>query len=354
MTKASLAWCLVLAACTETPETSSCEQAARHLEECLPGFVAEHGETCDADADAHADWVLSRTCDQILTDAGDGKADGLPALEGVKIRKEGNLTFFSIPLARTAAEDRGHLLDEMIGKFTRRMGELNQDMIAHGVDLSGVLVGDVANQFAANYSSTINTVIGTDTSSDVAVALGDTVQNPTKLSTWKRYVIPQAYIAYFSAKFSINVGVGGGVSATVMIVVQPWLTLAVDHTKAQPTVVGKSYDVDVAVMGAPNVDVGFGAGGGPALRLGLGAVFGPLDHPEDVAGWGIGLSGSASAPFIGGLAGKFVTVLKYPPLFMLLLGYSTGTSGELEIHGNLTKLLDLNAFLQWIDTLAAG
>jgi hypothetical protein len=341
MIKASLPLLLVVAACAGT-DVSTCEEAARHLEECVPG------EACDLDGAALVDWV--QTCNQL----DEGKADGLPKLEGVRIRKEGNLTFFSIPLARAAADDRGHLLDAMVGQFSQRMGQLNQDMIAHGVDLSGILTGDLAAQFTANYSSTIQAVIGTDTSANVAVALGDTIEEPTKLSSWKRYAIPQAYIAYFSAKFTINVGVGGGASATVMIVAQPWVTIAVDHTKAQPTVVGKTYDVDVALLGAPNVDVGIGTGGGVALRLGLGAVFGPLDRPQDIAGWGIGLSGSAGVPVIGGLSGKFVSVLKYPPLFMLMLGYSSGTSGELEIHGNLTKLLDLQAFLAWIDTLASG
>ena len=140
----------------------------------------------------------------------------------------------------------------------------------------------------------------------------------------------------------------------MFIVVQPWLTLAIDHTLAEPKVVSKSYDVDVAVLGAPNLDIGFGAGGGPALRLGVGAIFGPLDQPSDVAGWGIGLSASATAPVIGGVTGKFVTVLQYPPLFMLLAGYSTGTSAEVEVHGNLQKLLDLNEFIVWIETFASS
>jgi hypothetical protein len=328
---------------------SSCEEAAARMDSCLPGMVSERPAVCDADAEAHAEWVMSRTCDEILTDAADGKADGIPALEGVKIRREGNLTYFSIPLARTGDSDRGYLLDAMVQQFSARMGQLNQQMIAHGLDLGGVLTGDTANAFLANYTSTINAVIGANTSENVAVALGETVQNPTKLSTWQRYVIPQAFVAYFSAKFSVNVGIGGGASATVMIVVQPWLTLAVDHTLAQPKVVSKTHDVDVAIIGVPNVDIGFGAGGGPSLRLGLGAVFGPLDQPNNVAGTGIGLSGSATAPVIGGLSGKFVTILKYPPLFLLMLGYSTGTAAELEIHGDLQQLLDLGAFLHWID-----
>jgi hypothetical protein len=355
MLKLRLASVLVLAlgACAEQHQTA-CDQAAVHMEECLPGIVADRPATCDSAAEAQAQFVLDRSCPQLLADAADGKADGVPTLQGVRIRNEGNLTYFSIPLARTSSDDRGALLDQMVSQFSHSMADINAQTMAHGLDLSGVLTGDAATQYTNALNGTLTAIIGQDQSSDVAVEVGSTVNNPTKLSTWKRYVIPQAYIAYFSAKFSINAGIGGGVSATVMLVVQPWLTLAVDHTLAQPKVVDKQYEVNMDVLGVPNVDIGFGAGGGVALRVGVGAVFGPLNEPADIAGWGIGLSASGTAPVIGGLSGKFVTVLKYPPLIMLLLGYSTGTSADLEIHGNIQKLLDLNAFLAWIDSLGSG
>ena len=354
MIKPRLALLLSLAPACAGDQQSTCDQAAAHMEACLPGLVAERPATCSASDETTARYVLSRTCDQLLADAADGKADGVPTLQGVRIRNEGNLTYFSIPLARTAADDRGALLDQMVSQFDNKMGDLNQQMIAHGIDLSGVLTGQVATDFQNNLTSTLDAIVASDQSSNVAVEVGDSVQNPTSLSTWQRYVIPQAFSVYFSAKFSIDYGVGGGFSATVMPVVQPWLTLAVDHTLAQPKVVDKQYEVNVDIIGIPNVDIGFGAGGGVALRAGVGAVFGPLDEPHDVAGWGIGLSATFTAPVIGGLQGKFVTILKYPPLFLLMLGYNSGTSGELEIHGNLQKLMDLDSFLAWIDSLVSG
>jgi hypothetical protein len=54
---------------------------------------------------------------------------------------------------------------------------------------------------------------------------------------------------------------------------------------------------------------------------------------------------------IGGLSGKFITVLRYPPLFMFMMGYSTGTGAELEVHGNIQRILDLNGFIGWIESL---
>jgi hypothetical protein len=352
MIKTLAASLLLVLACAQP--SSPCDEAAAHLETCLPGLVADRPATCSGNDQIQAEYVLSRTCQQLLLDASDGKADGVPTLQGVRIRNEGNLTYFSIPLARVASDDRGALLDQMVQQFDTKMGELNGQMIAHGIDLSSVLTGDAAAEFQANLKSTLDAIVASDQSSNVAVEVGDTTSNPTELSSWERYVIPQAFSVYFSAKFSIDYGVGGGFSATVMPVVQPWLTLAVDHTLAQPTVVDKEYEVNVDVIGIPNVDIGFGAGGGVAFRVGLAAAFGPLDEPADLAGWGIGLSATATAPVIGGLQGKFVTILRYPPLLLLMLGYNTGTSGELEVHGNLQKLMDLDSFLMWIDSLVAG
>jgi len=221
-------------------------------------------------------------------------------------------------------------------------------MTAHGVDLSAVMTGPKADEYLNDYSETINNIIGANTSTDVAVAVGETVANPTKLSTWQRYVVPQMFLAYFSAKFTANLGIGGGGSATVVIAVQPWMTLAVDHTLAQPKVVSKTYDVDVGILGIPNVDIGFGVGGGAGVRVGVGAVFGPVNTPHDIAGTGIGLSGTLTLPVLGGLSAKVVTILKYPPLIMGMLGYSSGTSAEAEIHGNVQQILDMDQFLTWL------
>jgi hypothetical protein len=351
---ASLLVFVALGACTapDSPDGDICELAAEHMESCLPGLSAARPATCEAQDEERSKWLLTRSCTEILTDAGDGKADGVPALQGVRIRKEGNRTLFSIPLAQSVGNDRKRLLDETIAKFTTRMGELNQKLVERGLDLGTLLVGPAATEFADNYTKTLDALLGSEIDKSVEIELGKSYGTPTKLSIWSRYVVPQAFIAYISTKFSVNVGVSTGVSATVMLVFQPWLTLAVDHTLAQPIVVDKQYDLDVGVLGVPNVDIGLGVGASLPLRIGVGAVFGPLDRPGDLGGWGVGLSGSATVPVLGGLAGKFVTVLKAPPLFMLMLGYSTGTGAELEIHGNFQKILDLDAFLAWVDSLA--
>lgn len=293
--------------------------------------------------------VLPEICEALRDPAiAAGKADEIPELRGIVVERVGNRTLFKIPLAYTVGGDHRRLLDETIDKFTSEIGRLNQAMIARGVDLTAILDHASSEAFENNYLDTLERIFDTGVHAEMEERLSENYARPRELWVWQRYLVPQAFIAYFSTKFSVNVGIGGGVSATVLVVVQPWLVLEVDHTESEPRVVDKAYEVDVAVLGVPNVDVGVGVGGGLPLRIGAGAVFGPLDRPEDLAGWGVGLSGSFSIPIVGGGQAKFITVLQHPPLFLGMAGYSTGTSAGFEIHGNLQYIMDLNEFLSWI------
>ncbi len=280
--------------------------------------------------------------------SGDEKADDNPQLRGIIVKRVGNRTYFKIPLAHTAGGEQRALLDETVKKFTTEMQSFNATMRDRGIDLSGVL--DVASsaEFQAHYTSTLESIFSTSLEEEMELRLGETVADPTSLWDWRRYLVPQAFIGYFGTKFSVNAGVGAGISATVLVVVQPWLSLEIEHTADQPRIVGKDYEVDVSLLGVPNLDVGIGVGGGMPLRIGIGAVFGPMDQPEDLTGLGLGISGSFAIPVAGGGNAKVVTVLKNPPLFLAMLGYSSGTAANLEIHGNLQYIMDLDSFLEWI------
>jgi hypothetical protein len=354
MTRFALLGIALLVGCTSpsSDDGSVCEAAAEHVETCLVGMVAARPATCGPTEQERSSWVLQQSCSELLVQAGDGKADGVPAMQGVRIRRVGNRTYFSIPLASTVGGDQKRLLDESIAKFSAKMGELNQALIARGLDVSTLLTGPAVAEFTDYYTRTVDALVDDSVESSVELELGRTVARPTQLSSWRRYAIPQAFISYISTKFSVNWGISGGVSATVMIVIQPWLTLAVDHTLAQPQIVDKLFEVDAAMLGVPNVDIGLGAGASLPFRIGVGAVFGPIDQPNDLARWGVGLSGGLTLPVLGGVNGKFIGVLRSPPLFMLLLGYSTGTGAEVEVHGNLQKILDLDSFLAWLGSLA--
>jgi hypothetical protein len=277
-----------------------------------------------------------------------GKADELAQMRGIVVERVGNHTYFKIPLAYTAEGEKRRLLEETVHKFTSAMTSLNQEMIERGIDLSGLLDEATAAEFNENYLATLDRIFDTEVDGEVELELGESYDEPKKLWSWQRYLVPQAFIAYFGTKFTANVGVGGGISATVLIVVQPWLSLVIDHTAAEPTVVDKDYQIDVAVLGVPNLDVGFGVGGGIPLRIGAGAVFGPLNQPEDIAGWGIGISGTFTVPLIGGGQAKFISVLQDPPLFLAMAGYNSGTGGSVEVHGNVQYIMDGGEFLDWI------
>jgi hypothetical protein len=198
---ASLLSLVLLVACTAAPDTGDegvCEAAAEHTESCLVGMVAARPATCGAQEQERSKWLLELDCSQILAQAADGKADGVPALQGVRIRKVGNRTYFSIPLAATIGGDQKRLLDESIAKFNAKMGELNQALIAQGLDLSTLLTGPAAAEFSAAYTSSVNALVDDTVEDSVELELGRTVARPTQLSTWRRYAIPQAFIGYIS------------------------------------------------------------------------------------------------------------------------------------------------------------
>jgi len=303
---------------------------------------------------AEADLVPEVCSDLAYSAAAGGKADEISQMRGIVVERVGNVTYFKIPLAYTVDGDQRRLFDETIVKFSDALGALNREMIARGVDLAGVLDEATSEEFAKNYEDTLKQVLGTSHEDELESALGESYASPRELWAWQRYLVPQAFIGYFGTRFTASGGVGGGASMTVLVVVQPWLSLAVDHTLPEPAVVDKSYEVDVAVLGAPNVEVGFGVGGGAPVAIGAGAVFGPMDRPEDLAGWGIGLNGSFALPFAGGGQVAFVTVLARPPLFFALLGYNTGTAAGAQITGNLHYVMQLSELLEWIESHAGG
>jgi len=306
------------------------------------GGGADNGPCEDADL---APDICSAIYD---SSTGDSKADELSRLRGIVIERTGDRTYFKIPVAYTVGGDRRKLLDKTMHAFTAEVSHVGDEMEARGVDLDLLMDFARGDAFEASYRRTLDGLFNTDVNGEIEVGLGEFVAEPRQLWSWQRYVVPQAFVAYFGTKFSANLGIGGGVSATILISVQPWLSLAVENVEMEPTVVEKTYEVDVAVLGIPNVDVGFGIGGGFPIRIGAGAVFGPLDDPADLAGWGVGLSGSFNLPLAGGGQAKFVTVLRDPPLFLALAGYNTGTAASAEIHGNLQYLMNLDEFLRWI------
>lgn len=287
-------------------------------------------------------------CEAISAAAAGGKADDFPALRGILVERRGNRTFFKIPVAYTWEKDGQRLFDETVHKFTTEMARLNQELIDHGVDLTGILPDDIREAFSRNYLDTLDRIYDAEIESEMEILLGESYAEPRKLWGWQRYLKPQAFIGYIGGSFSVNYGVGGSLDATVMVVVQPWLALEIDHTAAEPTVVDKSYEVDAAVLAVPGFAIGVGGGGGAPLSIGAGAVFGPLDSPSDMAGIGIGAAGSFSLPFAGGGKAKVLSVLKYPPLFAGFLGYESGTAVKAGVYGVADFILDLPAFMALI------
>ena len=290
------------------------------------------------------DAVSEQLCEQIALAAED--KSGTPAVQGLLVDRVGNLTRFKVPMGYTHGPEYDHLLAQTIERFAEAMGEVHTKLAERDLDLG---IGERRNEFNRRYIEALSASLELDVDGAMQDALGEAYARPRQLSTWQRYLKPQAFIGYLGTKFSGNFIVGGGVSATLMIVVQPWLVLEVDHSLPEPTVVSKTSEIDVAILGVPNVDIGGGIGGGVPLRFGGGAVFGPMDRPNDLEGWGLGVSGSLGVPVIGGNT-KFIGVLRWPPLFFAQVGFSIGLAAEAGLHGNGQRIMDLDSFLDWLAT----
>ncbi len=125
-------------------------------------------------------------------------------------------------------------------------------------------------------------------------------------------LIPSAFMVTLGLKASLSLGLSGGGSLTVGLVVMPMteyviprrpdlsdsdlnsLTLE-DIEKLIANSVTERLTATWAIIGWPNVDLGVGAGATPgAVRLGAGLIWGPLQSAKDFKGLVGGVSGNAT------------------------------------------------------------
>jgi hypothetical protein len=238
------------------------------------------------------------------------------------------------------------LFDMTLEDFAEGVSRIRSDFKARGIDTTKLLPGDPNSAAFKEATRKLIENLARDVTEDsVADQLN---KNPEygdlkKLSNWKKYTIPQAFLVYFGADFSASLGVGIGGAATIFIVTQPWLKIGIDTRTGKQ--VSKAIQVQKAILGVPNLLLGAGAGGGAKVDTGAGVVFGPLNHPNDMAGLGLGINAVGTLGPIG-IAGKIMTVLRNPPLVYVVGGYTGGVAGTIQIQGNGQILLPLEKFME--------
>jgi len=107
-------------------------------------------------------------------------------------------------------------------------------------------------------------------------------------------LLPDALMVTFGTKLSANLGIGGGGSIMVGLIVMPVVETRINKVTGEVT---SRPSVRVGLVGWGAGDIGPGIGGGHRMRVGMGFIWGS-DHftePDQFNGFGLGYSQSFSA-----------------------------------------------------------
>lgn len=260
---------------------------------------------------------------------------------GVRVSEVGDIVFWKIPLAQTAEADKRIIFDRMLEQFADGMGQVNSRLRANGVSLP-LMSESEYKAYGEQTESLIRRIIAAGQERDIAAMAGDYSQM-REMGHWKSYLIPQAFIVYGGGQFKAAFGGGAGFSAIVYVVIQPWLKVGIDKRTAKQ--VSSSVEMNMTILGVPNLDAGVGVGGGGAAQAGVGVVWGPLQTPDDMAGLGIGATASASMPIVGGGSARVIGLLRNPPLVYAVAGYQGGVDAGMHAQLSFQALLSLDKFM---------
>jgi hypothetical protein len=169
---------------------------------------------------------------------------------------------------------------------------------------------------------------------------------------------PKGYFFYFGIPSSMSASVGLSGAANLYLVMKPSLVERID--KRTSTVVGKWWELEVALKGGLGVGGGVGAGGGVTLQGVGGAIWGNLPSPKTFGGVVASVSFSPAATLVapivaGGAIWNNGQVAKAPDLTFFGVGGETGAAVKVgELHTRVGTLGDawgiLKSLLNMSDT----
>ena len=272
---------------------------------------------------------------------------------GIKAESNSQTTTWKIPWAETHEKDKKELFDLAVSDFRKKLDSVNRKFAA-SKKRAIVEEDEVENKLAkreeivSSIEKVIQSVRGDKNSTNrfqAALEGGYTQKygRIDELSSGKSYVIPQAFMAVITGKVGVDIVVGGELSGSLLWLFQPYVTVTIRN--ADNKIVDKGFDVQSEIFVVPNFGLGVGASAQVTTGVGFGAVFGPLKSTKDIAGSGIGISGSGVFPFVGGVNGQFMLIWKYPPLYYVSSQVMLGAGGGLGVHANLQRIISVEDFL---------
>ena len=294
------------------------------------------------------------TCISFLTSAfllvscGDKKQQDYSESElkelGVVASTTPKYTKWRIPLAKVHEKDKQIAFDAMIQEYRNELFKLKAEM----GETFGLKIQDEdsirTDAFADLVEERVQAIIAgrAETKEEIAHTMTTDYNDFQKMTNWRSYTIPQAFILFAGAKVGGGAGLRVAKAATIFIVIQPWLEVVVDNDTAE--IISKEWLLLTELFGIPNLSFGYGGGAETGPMFGVGAAFGPIKHPSDMEGIGVGASWGIPIPLFGGVFGQVSFLLNTPLIYYVTGGVSFNHFSWGTPEAEIPILLDLNRF----------
>lgn len=273
---------------------------------------------------------------------------------GIKVSHDANRTVWKIPFAETFEPDKKLLFDVVVKDFQRHIDSLNAKLDANNA-ASNPTTDVIAEKLTRSeeLQSAIERILSAARSDKGLEAKFESALDPEyetrygkvrQLSAIQSYVLPQAFMVAVEMRVSLRAGVGGGGAFMFLWAFQPYVTVTVDNKTGKT--LAQDFEVDSEIFAVPSTELGCGIGAAGQPAVGVGAIFGPMKNPAELAGVGIKVAGNVTVPVIGGINGRVVLMVKFPPLYYVAATYGTGTGAEASCSGGIEIVLSVDEFLK--------
>ncbi len=246
--------------------------------------------------------------------------------KGVKITRVGNYTYLKTPYSYMKDDTKVTMLKQSLKLLTHKINTLLPDSEYKEEALSTL------DASYANFDELVSQLFAHSLNIDHEGATGADI-------------LPTALLFYVGGVFTVNTKVGGGGSASIGLVIQPFHVTRIDMISKEQV---SYHEYQTAWIGWPNLNLGVGAGGGTRYRVGMGLIWGTLEKPSDFVGPVLAASKTAIAN-IGinikaGALHQWGSEKWFQNPFMVV-GYEMGAAVSAEVHGNISYVIDVKGIM---------
>lgn len=165
---------------------------------------------------------------------------------------------------------------------------------------------------------------------------------------------PDAFLVFGGGKFSANLGIGGGGSVTLGMVIMPVYVKKMSKFSGEVVDEYSSASASLVAWGSP--DLGTGVGGGARGRVGFGLLWNTnssFTRPDQFVGAGVGLSTTLAAGVGLNLKAGILnnaSMRDWVDFVYATAAWEFGAVAEASLHINGTVILPVSAILRVFDS----